>query len=76
MSRETFWSSVSLNKNQICWLEELSKDAKFTRGGNLSRAAVMRTMLRVARKLNLDVSGVKSEEELKLRFLTAFRQYK
>ncbi len=76
MSKETFWSTTTLNKNQICFLDKLSKNAKFTGGKKLSKAVIMRTLVKVAQKLDTDISKVKSEEELKDRFLTAFKEYK
>lgn len=76
MSKETFWSTATLNKSQICFLDKVSKDAKFTGGKKLSRAAIMRTLLKVAQELDIDISEVKSEEELKNRFLNAFKEYK
>jgi hypothetical protein len=76
MSKERFWSTASLNKRQICFLDKISKNAKFTGGKKLSRAAIIRTLVKVAQKLDTDISGIKSEKELKNRLLSAFKEYK
>jgi len=71
-----FWSTATLNKKQICFLDKISKGAKFTGGKKLSRAAIIRTLVNAAQKLDIDISGVKSEEQLRDRFLIAFKEYK
>ncbi|MCD6094096.1 MAG: hypothetical protein J7J51_04860 [Candidatus Omnitrophica bacterium] len=76
MSKEAFWSTTTLNKSQMCFLDKISKDTKFTGGKKLSRAAIMRTLIKVAQKLDIDIKGVKGEEELRVRFLTAFKEYR
>jgi len=70
-----FWTTVRLNKKQICFLEKLAKSAKFTGGKNFSKTALLRSLISMAKGLRLDVSGVKTEEELKERFLEAFSRY-
>lgn len=68
------WSCVSLNKRQICFLEEISKNCKFSGGKKLSRTSLIRAFLRVARELDVDATEVKTEEELKERFLVSFKK--
>jgi len=67
------WTSVSLNKSQICFLDGISKTCKFTGGRKLTRASIIRALLRVGKKLDIDVNGVKTEEELKEKILASFR---
>jgi hypothetical protein len=72
MKRER-WTCVSLNKKQIYFLDEISKNCKFSGGRKLCRTSIIRAFLRVAKKLDIDISGIKSEAELKERMLTSFR---
>lgn len=67
------WTSVNLGKSQICLLDEISKDCRFSGGRKLCRTSIIRAFLKAGKRLNIDVSGVKSEEELKERFLASFK---
>lgn len=67
------WTCVSLDKKQICFLDEISKTCKFTGGRKLSRTSIIRAFLRAVKNLDIDVSGVKSEEDLKKRMAVSFK---
>lgn len=67
------WTSVSLNKNQICFLDGISKTCRFTGGRKLTRTSIIRAFLRVGRKLDIDVNGVKTEKELKEKIVASLR---
>lgn len=69
------WTSATLTKNQICFLDRISKDTRFRGGKKLSRTAIVRVLIKVAGNLNTNVGEVKSEQELEDRFLAAFREY-
>jgi hypothetical protein len=64
---------IRLNKEQIDFLEKLAKRPVSRGEKKLSIGGVLNTMLSVARKCPLDVSGVRSESELEGRFLSAFK---
>jgi tRNA U34 2-thiouridine synthase MnmA/TrmU len=68
------WTTVALNKKQICFLDEISKKAKFSGGRKLSRASILRAILKVAKKLDIDVMGIKTEKELRDRVLISFNE--
>ncbi|MBU1047040.1 MAG: hypothetical protein KKD10_00355 [Candidatus Omnitrophica bacterium] len=68
------WTTVNLNKRQICFLDEISKKSKFSGGRKLSRTAILRAILKAANKLDIDVSGIKTEKELKERLLESFKR--
>lgn len=68
------WTSVNLDKKQICFLDEISKNCKFTSGRKMSRTSVIRAFLRAWKKLDIDVNGVKSEEDLKERMAASFKR--
>jgi len=61
------WTTVALNKKQICFLDGISKRSKFSGGRKLSRTAILRAILKMGRNLKVDVSGVKSERKLEER---------
>jgi len=74
MSRQKVWTSAALTKEQLCFVDNLSKRARFSGGKKLSRAAVMRALLGVAKTLQIDVSGVRSEKELEERVVEALQR--
>ena len=68
------WTTVALSKKQICFLDGISKDSKFSGGRKLSRTSILRAILKVARRLSIDVTGVRTEKKLKERVLESFRR--
>lgn len=67
------WTCVSLNKKQLCFLDEISKNCKFSGGKKLRRTSIVRAFLMAAQKLDIDAGRIKSEEELKERVLASFK---
>jgi hypothetical protein len=68
------WSTVALDKKQICFLDEISKKSRFSGGRKLSRTAILRAVLKAATKLDIDLSEVRTEKELKERVLSSFKR--
>jgi len=62
--------SVFLNREEDAYLEGLASTAKFSGGKKLSKTKLIEAMVRAFRRTNLDVRGVKDDEEL-LRRITA-----
>ena len=58
------------------WLQGLSNEMKASGGYKLPRSYLIRNLLDAAMELNVDASGVRSEKELKERFIRAIRKYK
>jgi len=56
--------SVFLNKEEDAYLEGLAATAKFSGGKKLSKTKLIEGMVRAFRKTNLDVRGVKDDQEL------------
>lgn len=56
--------SVFLNREEDAYLENLASTAKFSGGKKLSKTRLIETMVRAFRKTNLDVRGVKDDQEL------------
>ena len=56
--------SVFLNRDEDAYLETLASTAKFSGGKKLSKTKLIETMVRAFRRTNLDVRGVKDDQEL------------
>ncbi len=56
--------SVFLNKEEDAYLETLASTAKFSGGKKLSKTKIIEAMVKSFRKIDLDVRGVKDDEEL------------
>jgi hypothetical protein len=56
--------SVFLNREEDAYLEALASTAKFSGGKKLSKTKLIEAMVRAFRKTDLDVRGVKDDQEL------------
>ena len=56
--------SVFLNREEDAYLENLASTAKFSGGKKLSKTRLIEAMVRAFRKTELDVRGVKDNQEL------------
>jgi len=68
------WTTVALNKKQICFLDGISKTSKFSGGRKLSRTSILRAILKAIKTFDINVSEVKTEKELRDRVLESFRR--
>jgi len=59
--------SVFLDRDEDAYLETLASTAKFSGGKKLSKTRLIESMVRAFRKTNLDVRGVKDDQELLIR---------
>ncbi len=57
-------------------LQNVGNEARAQGGYKLPKTMIIRALVHLLMRLNVDVSGVKSEEELLDRFLEAARAYK
>ena len=65
--------SVFLNREEDAYLENLASTAKFSGGRKLSKTKLIEAMVRAFRNANLDVRGVKTDEELLKRVIAQLR---
>ncbi len=65
--------SVFLNGEEDAYLETLASTAKFSGGKKLSKTKLIEAMVRAFRSTNLDVRGVKTDEELFRRISAQLR---
>jgi hypothetical protein len=56
--------SVFLNREEDAYLENLASTAKFSGGKKLSKTKLIEAMVRAFRQTELDVRGVKDDQEL------------
>ena len=66
--------SVFLHREEDTYLENLASTAKFSGGKKLSKTKLIEAMVRAFRNTNLDVRGVKDDEELLKRVVAQLRQ--
>lgn len=55
---------AAFNKETMEWLDELTREAKFSGGSALRITQILRALVRVGMWLDIDVKGVSGEEEL------------
>ncbi len=65
--------SVFLNREEDAYLEALASAAKFSGGKKLSKTKLIEAMVRAFSTTELDVRGVKTDEELLRRVTTQLR---
>ena len=66
--------SVFLNRDEDRYLENLSSTAKFSGGRKISKTRLVAAMVRAFSATNLDVRGVKTDEELNERVIAQLRK--
>ncbi len=66
--------SVFLNGEEDAYLETLASTAKFSGGKKISKTRLIEAMVRAFGTTNLDVRGVKTNEELLKRVIAQLRQ--
>ena len=66
--------SVLLPRDEDAYLENLASTAKFSGGKKLAKTKIIEAMVRAFRDTDLDVRGVKSDEELLRRVSEQLRK--
>jgi hypothetical protein len=66
--------SVFLNREEDAYLEGLASTAKFSGGRKLSKTKLIEAMVRAFRQTELDVRGVKDDQELLNRVMMQLRR--
>ena len=67
---------ISITKEMDSWLQDLSSRMKSSGGYKLPKSYIIRALLDAAMSLKIDISGVKTEEELAKRIFNAIKHYK
>ena len=66
--------SVFLNRQEDAYLENLASIAKFSGGKKISKTKLVENMVRAFSTTDLDVKGVKSNDELLQRLIAQLRK--
>ena len=67
---------ISITKEMESWLQDLSNRMKSSGGYKLPKSYIIRALLDAAMNLKIDVSEVKTEEELVERITKAIKHYR
>ena len=63
-----------LDRQEIDFLDKLGKDALFSNGTKIPRTKIIEVLIDILSKADIDVKGIKTEEELKERILGAMKE--
>jgi len=67
-------SAVFLEEQHLDWLEDRCREARRGGGRAIRKAAIIRALLDVAMEANIDLTGIRRDEELTERLRKAFRE--
>jgi len=67
---------ITMPEDMFSYLENLSLKSKVSGGRKLANTAIVRAAIKTLMQLDIDVTGVKDEDELKERIMEAKAQYK
>ncbi len=71
---EIFKVHVPMDKEITKWLENLGIDAKASGGFRLAKTTIIKACVRAVMELDLNVDGVKTEDELVKKIQAAIRR--
>ncbi|MBL7081848.1 MAG: hypothetical protein ISS44_04730 [Candidatus Omnitrophica bacterium] len=63
-----------LDRQEIDFLDKLGKDALFFNGTKIPRTKIIEVLIDILSKADIDVKGIKTEEEFKERILGAMKE--
>ncbi len=67
---------ITMPEEMFSYLENLSLKSKVSGGRKFANTAIVRAAIKTLMQLDIDVTGVKDEDELKERIMEAKAQYK
>lgn len=65
-------TTIMIYEDQSNWLDEVCYLAKREGGSNVSKAAIIRALVDLAREHEVDLAGSESDEEIKVRLQETF----
>ncbi|HEY4696289.1 MAG TPA: hypothetical protein VIH13_05315 [Candidatus Hydromicrobium sp.] len=73
--QDYFRVPITMPSGMVSYLENLGIECKKSGGHKIANTMIVRSAIRLLMDLDLDISGVKSEEELEKRIKEAARKY-
>jgi len=67
--------TITISDEAIDWFYELSRKMREKRGYKLPRSYIVRALINIFMKLDINVEGVRTEKDLEERILDAIRKY-
>ncbi|MBL7060517.1 MAG: hypothetical protein ISS13_01635 [Actinobacteria bacterium] len=74
--QDYFRVPITMPSDMVSFLENLGVECRKSGGHKIANTMIVRSLIRLLMGLDLDISGVKSEEELEERIKDAARRYK
>ncbi|MBC8388333.1 MAG: hypothetical protein H8E13_09850 [Actinobacteria bacterium] len=74
--QDYFRVPITMPSDMVSFLENLGVECRKSGGHKIANTMIVRSLIRLLMGLDLDISGVKSEEELEKRIKDAARRYK
>jgi hypothetical protein len=73
--QDYFRVPITMPSGMVSYLENLGIECKKSGGHKIANTMIVRSAIRLLMDLDLDISGVKSEEELENRIKKAAKKY-
>ncbi len=73
--QDYFRVPITMPSGMVSYLENLGIECKKSGGHKIANTMIVRSAVRLLMDMDLDISGVKSEEELEKRMKEAARKY-
>ena len=67
--------NITISDEALHWFHDLSRKMKNTKGYMLPRSYIIRALINVFMKLDINVEGVRTEEDIEQRILDAIKRY-
>lgn len=74
--QDYFRVPITMPSGMVSFLENLGIECKRAGGHKIANTEIVRTLIKLLMDLDVDLSGVKTEEELEARLKDAARRYK
>ena len=74
--QDYFRIPITMPSEMVSFLENLGIECKRSGGHKLANTEIVRTLIRIMMDLDVDLSGIKTEEELETRIKEAVKRYK
>lgn len=74
--KNLFRIPISITKDMDEWLHNLSRTMKASGGYKMPRSYIIRALLDAIMNLDIDLTEIKTEEELESRIMSAIKKYK